>query len=413
MLIVFALLSMHSRLDVILQARELRGASVSAIVQTLDGKTIFARNPAQRLIPGSNEKLISTAYALNKLGGDFKPQTRIWKTPNAIVIDAPGDPLMTDKQLEDAAHQLVDATAHLPVQVREAYHPGFHSDWEIGDLPNRYAAPVESFCFNQGGFEIWAENGQAFLLPHNFGVKVTARGGGGRAHVHYDPIRCRCTVTGQLPEKRQRLDTLSIPRPDRAAASYFGSDFQLTEALPSSPPDLTLDGKPMPEMLAKCLKPSDNLMAENLFLMAATKGQPSENPYSVADKEALDFLTDQVHVDPKDCRIVDGSGLSRHNLVTTREIATLLRWADQQPTAAIWRSSLATPGEGTLKKRLIGVPFQGKTGTLDSVVALSGYIRAKSGRTLIVSVIANGFSGPADSVREVVDRFVKNVAEQG
>ncbi len=383
---------------------------MGAIVTDLDGKVLYQRDSDRRLVPASNEKLISNAFALYTLGPTFKPVTRFWKTADGVVVDAPGDPLLTDAQLELVAAKL--GSDNPSVKVREAYHPYYPSSWEFDDLPNRYAAPVCSFAFNQGGFEMWAIDGKPVLLPRSFGVQVSTQPAPGKVRIDFDPMNEKAVVFGTLPGEKTKLERFAIPHPDRAAASYFGSGFELTQDVPKTIADATLFGKPISDVLPSCLKSSDNLIAENLLMMSVTKGRYLDDPYKTAREQETDFLTKVVGVDSGDFNLMDGSGLSRHNLVTARMLARLLRWADRQPTRALWRSALVDPGAGTLHKRLTGMQFEGKTGTLDMVVALSGYVHARNGKTLIVSVIVNGFAGSTEGIRGIVDRFVRKVAEQ-
>ena len=86
----------------------------------------------------------------------------------------------------------------------------------------------------------------------------------------------------------------------------------------------------------------------------------------------------------------DGSGMSTYNRVAPRAVAALLRWAAAQPWGAAWRATLPVAGvDGTLARRFRGTPLEGrlfaKTGTLNATNALSGYMIARSGRTLIFS----------------------------
>jgi D-alanyl-D-alanine carboxypeptidase/D-alanyl-D-alanine-endopeptidase (penicillin-binding protein 4) len=90
----------------------------------------------------------------------------------------------------------------------------------------------------------------------------------------------------------------------------------------------------------------------------------------------------------------DGSGMSSYNRVAPRGVVTFLRWIAAQPWGQAWRATLPVAGvDGTLAKRFKGTPLQGrlfaKTGTLNGTNALSGYMTAASGRTLIFSSYAN------------------------
>jgi D-alanyl-D-alanine carboxypeptidase/D-alanyl-D-alanine-endopeptidase (penicillin-binding protein 4) len=248
-------------------------------------------------------------------------------------------------------------------------------------------------------------------IPSAFGNQIYATRGEGPLQIVYDPIERRVTVNGKWPEKDQRLDTLSIWRPDREAAFLLGSGFTRSTDTPSSAPDMVITGKPLPEIIATCLPPSDNNIAEQLLLLGARReGDLGAKPYSVARDRLKNFLTRIVGIEATDVKPYDGSGMSRHNYVTTRAMAKLLKWCSEQPTAQVWREALASPGKGTLANRLGNVLFQGKTGTLDMVTALSGYVRHKSGQDLIVSVILNQYACTAAEARDVADSFVKQVA---
>lgn len=397
-------------LNAILDSPELKGALYSATVTDLEGTVLFERNPDQRVMPASNQKLISCAFALFALGSDYIPKTRIWKLKDRIVVESAGDPSMSYAQLLQARRTL-KLSGKLPVYLSQSYRGGIPASWEYDDLPNRYAAQVSAFSFDQGAFEIWAEKGRPFLLPASFGVKLVRDNNMKPGSSRYDPLFKTAWYGSGLPKARTRLDTLALPNPDLAAASVLGARLHYTKSIPNRPPDLTIEGKPLPEILKTCLVKSDNNMAENLLLMAAAKqGDLGEAPYEAARERVSKFLIETVGVDKSDLRIYDGSGLSRHNLVTSRSIAKLLQWANRQSTAPLWRSCLVSPLNGTLKGRLKDVEFRGKTGTLDMVVSLSGYVKTPDGNEAIMSLLLNHFTCSSAKARDIADGFAKTLA---
>ncbi|KXK10100.1 MAG: D-alanyl-D-alanine carboxypeptidase, serine-type,PBP4 family [Armatimonadetes bacterium OLB18] len=136
--------ALQAPLDRILTHDDLRGATVGAIVTTLDGTVLYERNSDLRLMPASNQKLLSVSYALHALGPDFRPQTRIWRLADRIAIDAPGDPSLSLADLQAAAAK-VRFSDVAPIAVRQAYRVGVPSTWEHDDLPNRYAPQIMAF----------------------------------------------------------------------------------------------------------------------------------------------------------------------------------------------------------------------------------------------------------------------------
>jgi D-alanyl-D-alanine carboxypeptidase/D-alanyl-D-alanine-endopeptidase (penicillin-binding protein 4) len=112
----------------------------------------------------------------------------------------------------------------------------------------------------------------------------------------------------------------------------------------------------------------------------------------------------------------DGSGMSTYNRLAPRAVVTFLRWAATQQWGAAWRATLPVAGfDGTLRNRFKGTALQGrlfaKTGTLNATYALSGYMIAKSGRTLTFSIFANDV--PEDvKGREAMDSALQLVASE-
>ncbi|HEY0867513.1 MAG TPA: D-alanyl-D-alanine carboxypeptidase [Fimbriimonas sp.] len=398
-------------IDAPFEAPIFEGSQVSVCVRDMEGSVVFERDSARRLMPASNQKLLTTAFALQTLGPAFRPQTKIWKTQNRTTVESNGDPLMTYARLQDAVARLkLDRRA--PVYVKQSYRPYWPKDWELDDLPNKYAAPIAAFTVDRGSFELWAENGRPKLLPTGYNTKIKWTMGPQAPLIRYDPFRREVMIEGSLPKEKKRLDTLSLPYPDEAAAWVLGGYFFRTETVPATPPTGILEGNTIAETVAACLPPSDNNIAEHLLLMSAQRFEPlKEDPYPQARQQFATFLTRVVGCSPQDVRPMDGSGMSRHNIATTRGISQLLVWANRQPFAAIYRSAMAKPGHtGTLRDRLQGVEFSGKTGSLDMVVSLSGYLKAKSGKDLAVSIILNNHGGTSAEARNAADQVVRNLA---
>ena len=121
-------------------------------------------------------------------------------------------------------------------------------------------------------------------------------------------------------------------------------------------------------------------------------------------------------VDKDDFVFFDGSGLSGHDLVTTRATVRLLQYASTQPWFADWKKSLPVGGEdGSLISRFGKAPLKdhvfAKTGTLGEARALSGYLECASGRTVIFSVMVGNHMPGTNDDRDVMDKIVTAIAE--
>ena len=122
-------------------------------------------------------------------------------------------------------------------------------------------------------------------------------------------------------------------------------------------------------------------------------------------------------LDPKDFKLYDGSGLSGHDLVTPRALANFLAYVAGQPWFATYKAALPVAGvDGSLGGRFAAAdsPLKGKvfakTGTLSETRALSGYVTAASGQTLVFSILVDDHLPGTPADRAVMDRIVELIA---
>lgn len=412
MFLPFLVQASTSGLDAVLDDPRLKGAIVGACVLDSGGKELYARNADLRLVPASNQKVITAAYALKTLGVDFRPTTRFWKSGNTVTVDSNGDPLLTYDELVSVRKQL-KLGSKATVRIHSAYGPIYPTGWEWDDLRNKYAAPVSAFTVDRSSFELWAENGRAFFLPASYGARVVRKPGPEELNIDFDPRSMIAVLTGPLPDARTRLDTLALGRPDLAAGSVLGSKVERAADIPLTAPTLIRQGETMAEILREDLPSSDNNISENLLLMASGVKDTDVDPYQVAQGKVAAFLTDEIGLKPDEFKTVDGSGLSRHNVLTARALAKVQLWADAQPTRELWHASLVHPGEGTLKTRLAEVPFEGKTGSMDMVVSLSGFVHLKDGSQVVAAIMVNGQAVSTAETRDLLDTFIRKVLDEG
>jgi D-alanyl-D-alanine carboxypeptidase/D-alanyl-D-alanine-endopeptidase (penicillin-binding protein 4) len=120
-------------------------------------------------------------------------------------------------------------------------------------------------------------------------------------------------------------------------------------------------------------------------------------------------------VNDSDFFLYDGSGMSPDDRIAPRAYAQLLSYASRTQWGAAWRDTFPIAGvDGTLVNRFRNSPLKGrlwaKTGTLNEVNALSGYLTAASGKTLAFSILANGHRPGSDAEVEAIDRIAEAIA---
>jgi D-alanyl-D-alanine carboxypeptidase/D-alanyl-D-alanine-endopeptidase (penicillin-binding protein 4) len=107
--------------------------------------------------------------------------------------------------------------------------------------------------------------------------------------------------------------------------------------------------------------------------------------------------------------------MSAMDKISPRAFTRLLAYASHQPWGAAWRETLPIAGvDGTLDHRFVNTPLKGrmwaKTGTLNEVNALSGYVSTVSGRMVAFSILVNGRYPGSDDEQQAIDRIAESIA---
>jgi D-alanyl-D-alanine carboxypeptidase/D-alanyl-D-alanine-endopeptidase (penicillin-binding protein 4) len=160
-------------------------------------------------------------------------------------------------------------------------------------------------------------------------------------------------------------------------------------------------------------KVSQNLHAE-LLLRLLGKVYGTDGSLAQGTRVVRQFLVD-AGVDDGDFFFYDGSGESRDDRIAPRACTQLLAYASRQPWGPAWRETLPVAGvDGTLAGRFRNSPLKGrlwaKTGTLNEVNALSGYLTAASGKTLAFSILVNGHRPGSEAEVKAIDRIAEAIA---
>ena len=320
-------------------------------------------NGLEPRIPASNVKLISTAYALEKLGTEFKLKTRLVKRIDGVLeIWGEGDP---DLDLSDINTLSKKASLFLKKRVK------FNKEPKI----ILYEEPFEDW---------WPDTWNRFDRLEPYGSPIT-----------------RLAITSnsqnrsiQKPIERFRNSFVkAIKSYDGIIPSLENQIHRETSFILTGRTTLkVIESSPMVSLLSLANSESHNFTAEILMRMAAKSWKPN-----IASKRLYNWLINKkIPVD--NFVLVDGSGLSRKNRLTSVGISSLLWMMDQEKLSHFYKSSMSVIGlRGTLSNfntdsNIYG-NFYGKTGTLTGVRAISGILVTPSSKKY-VSIIANNISSP-------------------
>jgi len=358
------------------ETAKLGGASGAQVADLDTGTVLFSRRPDLSLVPASNEKLFVTATALLTLGADARRETVVvgdtGSGPETIVtkdlyVVGAGDPTLANADLVSLADQLVRESGLTKV-----------AGGVVGDeslLDARRGSVDSSFKpdFNLGG-----QLG-ALVVGHGTTDRV------GPAHLVAARLQAMLKARGVRFGRRAR-----------------------TGQAPADADELATDrSPPMADLVRATNQPSDNFYAE--LLLKVVGAEEGDAGTTAAGAAVVRRTLAQLGLRPT---IADGSGLSRANRTTARQVVTLLRAMRRDDTSTAWLRSMTVAGRnGTLRRRMRGTAAagrcSGKTGTLRGVSALSGYCTTTTGRHVVFSFLENGVGPGAKSVE---DRMVAALA---
>ena len=352
----------------------------SVTVLNSDGDVLGDINGSIARIPASNQKLISTAYALDRLGPDFRLKTRLIQRPDgSMELNGEGDPDLGIAGLQRFALAALRqggsrgvTSGPVNLMVREEPRRNWWpSDWHPADRGYAYGAPITRLALTSnavGG----AVSDPYTRLQRLLQKEVQRRGGAVRI------------------QPAQPLSMAEIS--DRGDREEMVVLHEETSA-------------PMHALLSLANTESHNFTAEVLMRQAADLWD-----VKAASRATERWMWEQ-GLPVQGLRVADGSGLSRNNRVTSQTIAALLMRMDQHPYAPFYQASMAIAGQrGTLRNLYRGTPidgrFRGKTGTISGVRSISGILQTADGPRY-VSMISNGSSRPNTVIGQILRSVLK------
>ncbi len=464
------------RADALLAAApENKGEWGLLIADAETGETLYELNTDKYFVPASNMKLFTTALALAKLGPDYRfhttLETRGAVSPEGVLagdlfLVGRGDPNLSnrkfpydlkeefdgppEKSLAELANALVakgikeisgDVVGDDSYFPREAYPNG----WEIDDMVWEYGAAVSAIVVNDNTVALTLTAGESagapveavvapstpdFIVQNN--VVTSAAEVKSDLTLTREPNSKIVVIRGTMPaHSTPRKLVLAIHDPAEHAAAMLtrllvargvkvsgvSRAAHVAEPVGAAPRMVLSEhvSVPLGDSVKLVNKISQNLHTEMLLRAAARNTAVWNTPEDLM-KFPVDFYA-VAGIAPGDVIQTDGSGLSRHDLVTPRAVVALLRYAQSQPWFAPYFASLPVAGvDGTLETLMKNTASAGrihaKTGSVEHVRTRSGFADTPGGRRLIFSFLSNNQGGKNHETSDALDGLCLAMIEE-
>lgn len=441
------------------------------IIDLHAGETIYERNQDLSLMPASNAKLYTSAAVLDILGPSFRYETPVYTDgpiedgvlKGNIIIKGAGDPSIGGRynEEEDSRQALRELAQNLKKKGIRVIEGNIISDddafedaplglgWSWDDEPYYYSAEINALTYYDNSVEIilagqrpgmpaalsWGPQ-TSYVTVNNKSLSVPAD-----SSRDNEFSRRRNTnvinVESEMPEGRIDTTYISISNP----SLYFGHVFRdvlVEEGVAVRGRVLDIDdlatkpnydmrryqqqasiiSPPLEELVETLNKESQNLYAE-LLIRTLGLHYPVDDPdidpgTAEMGVEAAMATFARAEMDTSRIKLVDGSGLSRMNLVTANMTADLLNYMWNHPYATVrqaFYNSLPIGGiDGTLEDRFeSGTGFRNvraKTGTLTGASSLSGYVFSEAETPYVFVLMCNNYTVKTSEVRKTQDKII-------
>jgi len=427
-------------------------ASFSAYVQEIGGdKPILAYNADVPRNPASTIKLVTTFMGLKSLGPNFTWSTAALAQapPRGGVLEGDlylrggGDPYLVLERFwllvrairqrgvrEIAGDVVIDNTYFDPGAVRPGDFDGRpYSTYNV--VPDALLVNFQAVDF---GFRPDASGNRVEIsaepLPANLAIRnqvqlVDGKCGGNRNRINFTVDdrngAAQATFTGRFSRRcnEYRVTRSLMKAPDytyglfRTLWEENGGRIRGGMRAQKAPAGLktlaTLQSVPLSDVITAINKHSNNVMARQLLLTIGAERFGEPGTVEKGQRAVAEGLA-RLGLDFQELALGNGAGLARDTRISARSLTRLLLAAQASSFGSEFESSLALAGlDGTMRRRFRGEEIAGhmhlKTGTLNNVRAVAGYVQAPSGRKFAVSIIQNS-SGWGEDAQNALLRWV-------
>ena len=395
------------------------------------GEALFAVNADDPLNPASNVKMISTATALELMGPEFRYPTRLLGPEpddhgaihGNVYLLGTWDPTLAAPDLEELGAQLETRGIHeldgdIIVGGDPSRDGAFHATIPIdikAGAPNEAPIATAPPGFDFVTFAITAKTGRTAARPHlsftaapavdaaghrRLAVTIGGTiGKGGATTYAFDPLN-QPVAAAHLVRAALRAHHVEVH--GDVAVAELGDYIGDSVGAGWLPIELARhDSAPLAAIVSHVNKWSINWLADRVIMTAAALSHGGVPSLDGALDAMYSWLARHPHLDKADVVVDSGSGLSYHTRITAHDLVSVVRSAagfaaDSDPSLAqAWLGSLSIAGtDGTLSHRFrtpdVRGRIHGKTGTLSTVIALSGVLDIDPTRPLAFSIVTNG-----------------------
>ena len=414
-----------------------------SIKEVKTGNTLYELNERVPRVPASTLKILTSSVAVDALGKDYALKTQFYKsTNNDVYLKLSGDPLLTTKDLEKlmataTSKNIEPKTFYIDDSIFDKVEWG--EGWQWDDALNPLMPKISAFNINGNVLSIVVKPTQSGSVanvttkpfyPYSFINTVntdfkTPNNITFERFTSESPVfsleaqRNMLMLSGNVSKVYSKNIPVLNPSINfvlrlkdaiqDAKFQYFGNFVKAN--LPKDEIYLIDEvSRDLSPILNKILKTSDNLAAESLFKHAGAvwSGKQGSIDNSLAMTQV--YLSN-LKIKSDDIKIVDGSGVSKNNLMTSDFMTDFLVYKASEDDFETFKNYFPTPSEGTLKNRMLYFKdnLRAKTGTLSDSSAIAGYITSRRGKVYAFDIMITDAKTTSADKKNIEEQILRNV----
>ncbi len=425
--------SYSAAIDKTISQSEINKGAVSISVKDTDtGKIVYKLNDKQPTMPASTLKLITLGASLDTLGDNYEFSTKLYKTTNNdLYLKLGADPFLTSAGLNSLMEKAVKEKKIISPKIiyiddyifdKTEWGEGWQWDDDLNPLMPKYSSynidkNLLSIIISPTTLGSPAQIYTTKFYPITFmNLVTTGKENDIELNRNNSIAPNILNVAGTI--NKQITEEIPINNPKRyfilrledaiksAKMDYYGSFPQ--KKTPSSNIYLVAEVKhPISQAVKAILMDSNNFVAETVFKLAGAKFVNNTGSLQHS-QEMINAYFKKIDIDAKDIKIVDGSGVSKNNIITTDFMTDYLV---KQSKNEVLKNSMPTAGEGTLKNRMLYFKdnLKAKTGTLSDVSGIAGYITSRSGKTYAFDIMINDPKTKSNDKKSLEEYIIRDI----
>ena len=430
-----------------------------SIYNATTGENIYSYNENKSLIPASIQKLLTTSAGFEELGANFRFRTSIGYVGELdkkgvlqgdVVIVGGGDPILGSYRYKQTAIDSVFAKwceilsvmgvkvigGHLSFDASIYDDRPLHDSWMWGDIGNYYGCGVHGLNIHENMYFAHFDAGTAInqkatlvnVTPKDINlisevnVKTGEAGSGDRVVIYGPPIDNVRLCTGTVPLGKKNFKIRgSLPNPPKTCAELFAKYLNKNGiAVANDVIETSKNGRDITmvfdyyspsyaEIVAYANQTSNNIYVESIYKYLGYK-KYKIGTFETGSQAINDYL--RLHnLSTKGIRIVDGSGLSRMNMMTARFMTDFLTEVSKQPYYTDYLGTLSQIGKsGTAKNMLKNTNLKRdiyiKSGSMNGIKSYAGYIVGNNGDVITFCFMVNNFKCSGTKVGKKLEQIL-------